>query len=226
MNFEKVIYHHLVEKEINRINKSHNCYIFEIVQIKFEEAYLDTEERLKVRLKSGIVSKTLKKQIACHRIYLGEVFGSKVEFYNASEIIDIIGLVDEGKIKGEPFKRRVLYNYFKIHHGTYSDSGYSLIRNIKEFWFKHGVIRTNRKQEFENILEKNQSYGLAAVIHEMHTHAVYKKELKGEWIIYKECKGIVYFLCLAAHNEGDSNIFETKIKVCIEEFPELENNEN
>lgn len=226
MEFEKVIYYHFVEEEINRKKTIENCSSYEIDQIKFEKAYLDTEERLKVQLKSGIVSKTLKKQIACHLIYLGEVFGSKVEFYNASEIIDIIGLVYEGKIKGEPFKRRVLYNYLKIHHGTYSDSGYSLIRNIKEFWFKHGVIRTNRKQEFEKILEKNQSYGLAAVIHEMHTQAVYKKELKGEWIIYKECKGIIYFLCLAAHNEGNSNIFETKIKECIEEFPELKNNEN
>lgn len=47
----------------------------------------------------------------------------------------------------------------------------------------------------------------------------------GEWIIFTTYNNINYYLCLATHNEakelGDNWIFETKIKPCFEEFPEL-----
>lgn len=221
MTIEKSIYQHYLNQEAKRLISEPKCESSEYVQDEFKKAIIDTEQRLEVKLKNGLCSKLLKEQISRHRLNLGEKFNQKVEFYNASEIIDIIGFVEKNQLKGTEFKKEILVGYSKIHHGTYSGIGYSIIRNIKEYWYKNGKIRRSRRESFNELLNKYERHGIVPVANAMHTRAMNSKELKGEWIIFKNFNGKKYFLCLATHTEGDEFIYETKIKPCLEEFPEL-----
>ena len=225
----KIIFEHLCQNEFNL-----NITLEKVELIPIDYEFLkscinDTKERLKIKLsKGGICSELLIEQISLHRANYGERFGDKIEYFNASEILDLIEKIENKKIIGTTFSNEPLKGYLHTHHNTYSSLGYSIIRNIKEFWFnRHGEIKSDRINDFEEILKKYDIKNLSAIAIEMHQKAMTKKELKGEWLIYKVVNGINYYLCLASHREGinrtesDENIFNSKIAKCIIEFPEL-----
>lgn len=147
----------------------------------------------------------------------------RIEFYNASEIIDMIGLLEHDKISHDNFKRKELIGFSKIHHGSFAGIGSSIVRNVKEYWFqfKKSEIRKDRQNEFQEIRSEYEHYGIPAVLNMMHSRALSNRELKGEWIIFKKHEGKKYYLSLACHYEGDKSIFENKIIKCLSEFPEL-----
>jgi hypothetical protein len=225
----KIIFEHLCQNEFNL-----NITLEKTEPIPIDYEFLkycinDTKERLKIKLsKGGIYSELLIEQISLHRANYGERFGDKIEYFNASEILDLIEKIEHKKIIGTAFSDKPLKGYLHIHHNTYSSLGYSIVRNIKEFWFnRHGEIKNDRIKDFEEIIKKYETQKFSEIAIEMHQKAMTKKELKGEWLIYKVIDGINYYLCLASHREGinrtesDENIFNSKIAKCIIEFPEL-----
>ncbi|WPR71430.1 hypothetical protein SLW70_16065 [Flavobacterium sp. NG2] len=176
---------------------------------------------MSVRLIEGKCSRLLLEQIARHRLNIGEKFNERIEFYNASEIIDILDLLENDKVNYTDFTGEVLIGFSKTHHGTYSGNGYSIVRNIKEYWFKKGNIRRELQNEFQQISNDYGHQGISVILNVMHSSAMSKKELRGEWIVFKKHKGKKYYLCLASHYEDDKKIFEEKLMKCLTEFPEL-----
>ena len=168
-------------------------------------------------------------QLAHHRCHLGESYNEKnlnckvIGYYNTSEILDVIEYIELDKIKSDKFDKLPLKGLYKIHHGAYS-SGYSILKNIAKFWFdKTGIIKEKKQKYFNKIITKYGSASFGAITNEMHSKAIYSRQLTGEWIIYTVHNNRKYYLCLATHNEGDVNIFDHKLKFCYLEFPELQN---
>lgn len=197
-----------------------------IPEISLISAKKDIEERLRVKLKTGRVSNFLIQQLAIHGGGYGEKFGDKIEFYQSAEICNVIELIENDTLIGEPFTR-VLHGNFKVHHGTYSSLGYSIIRNIKEYWFHKNKIRPERKIEFSDLATQFGNVNRSALMNTLHSKAMMTKSktgtLKGEWIVYRIHNDVKYYLCLAAHMEGDDFILKEKINVAIIDFPELLN---
>lgn len=228
MEISKIIFEHFVTQEnLSRIDLEKTEPI-EINIEKLNRCIKDTKERLKIKLSSnGICSTLLIDQISLHRAGYGEKYGDKIEFFNASEILDLIEKIEKKKVTGTHFSNEPLKGYLHVHHNTYAGMGYSLIRNVREYWFNNnGELKKNRIKEFSELLSKYKDNFQATAI-DMHQKAVSRKQLKGEWLIYKEFNGINYYLCLASHREGkdrkesDSTIFNSKIVNCLNEFSEL-----
>jgi len=226
---QKLLYQNLSEQEV-RLNISlDKTELVEIDKEKLNDCEIDVKERLKIKLKTGFCSSLLIEQLSFHKANYGEKFGDKVEFFNASEILELIERLENKKIQGLQFNNEPLKSYLHIHLSPYSSFGYSIVRNVKEFWFNpKGKIRNIRIDDFEKILEKYKDGTLASIAKQMHQTAIMSKDLKGEWLIYKVINGINFYLCLASHREGngriesDGNIFNEKISKCLIEFPELQ----
>ncbi|MGS2763764.1 hypothetical protein [Sinomicrobium sp. M5D2P9] len=223
---QKVLYQHYVNQEEVRLITFNKNSENEIDKDKYEEAILDTRKRLDVKLINGKCSQFIIEQIARHRMNIGEKYSGKIEFYNASEILDMIERLENNRSMYTDFTGLVLNGFSKIHHGAYSGLGYSLVRNIREFWFKKGVIRKERQEDFKRILLKHEVDGISAIAIAMQSYALNTRELKGEWIIFKQLDNKKYYLCLASHTEKDEIIYETKLKKCLMEYPELIYNRN
>lgn len=225
MELQDLIYKHLSEQQSVRLIILDKTEKYFADDKEYQDCIRDTQERLKVKLHSGRCSKILVEQLAKHRCNLGEAFGEKVEFYNASELCELIELMEVGKVEGESFNGDILRGFHKTHHGSYSSYGYSIGRNIKEFWFKNKKIRRALISDYQEILDKYGEQNISVIMNVMHTKAIHEKsangELKGEWLIYKRFNDRNYYLCLATHDEGDENIYSTKLEQCLLEFPEL-----
>ena len=119
-----IIYNHLNSEIDNLLIANDNVETFEYDVQLFQDAIEKVRERIKVKLKSGKCSEVLIEQLARHQSNLGESFGDKIEFYNVSEICDIIELVeneDLDKVLPERrfFRRDVLVGFLKIHHSSW-----------------------------------------------------------------------------------------------------------
>lgn len=229
------------------LKTAYDCYNKQLMQLQitslktseyeadtnvFIRTLKDVRQRLNFKLKSkGICSDLLVNQIARHTCSLGEMFENKnddenfkyIEYYNSSEILDIIELVELGIKKGESFKHKPLKNMYKVHHNSRGGIGHSLTKNIKNYWFGDGdKLLPIRVGDFDKIYTEKGLNNLLQIMYKMHYKAVMSKKLTGQWIIYSIHKDIKHYLCLAIHDEGDNNIFENKIKRCYLEFPELE----
>ena len=203
---------------------------YEVNIEKYNDCLSDINVRLKIKLNNGgICSELLKNQLARHKCGLGEEFYDKdinenrIEYYNSSSILDIIELIESKKIKGKVFEHSPLIGFYTIHHNPFSTIGYSLIKNIANYWYDNefGIIKIKRQNAFSQIVNKSE-FNIKEILSQMHSRAIYSKKLTGEWLIYKISNNRNYFLCLASHNEGDANIFENKIRLCLEEFLELQ----
>jgi len=225
MELSTVIYEHFSSQEIAREIPYDKSKQFDVNNNSFQICINDIQQKIKIKLNTGKCSKILIHQLANHKCQLGEKFGNKIEYYNPSEICDLIELIENDKRKGKLFHGEILKGFQKIHHSTYCSLGYSVIRNIKEFWFQNKKIKKERLEEYINITQKHGEHHLSAIMNEMHTIAIHDKvkkdELKGEWLIYKEQNNCIYYLCLASHKEGDKLIYQNKILACLIEFPEL-----
>ncbi len=229
----KFIYEHLCEQESNRLITIEKTERISINSVEFEEFKMDIKERLNVKLKTGICSEFLINQFAIHKANLGEKNGDKTEYYNVSEILNLIEKIENDELVGLSYNNKPLKEYLHIHHNAYSGYGASLVRNVKEYWFnRNGVIHPKKIEEFEKIVKQNSNGKLSTVAIAMHKKAVYNRKLKGEWLIYKIVNNKKYYLCLASHREGvnriesDKNIFKNKISKCLLEFPKLKSKFN
>jgi hypothetical protein len=224
----EIIYEHLCNEENDRLVTIEKIKYISICSIKLEEIRKDVIERLNIKLKTGVCSDFLIDQLALHKANLGEKYGDKIDFYNVSEILNLLEKLEDDEVVGRLFTRKILNDYLHIHHNACSGLGSYLVRNVKEYWFsRKGVIHSYRIKEFEEILNQHPNEKLSTFARIMHDKTVFNKELRGEWLIYKIIENKKYYLCLASHREGinrvesDKNIFLNKISKCLLEFPEL-----
>lgn len=224
----EIIYEHFCEQENSRSITIEKTGSMSIDSIEYEEFKNDIKERLKVKLKTGVCSEFLINQVAIHKANLGEKYGDKIEYYNVSEILNIIEKIEDNELVGLPYNKEPLKAYLHIHHNIYGGLGASLVRNVKEYWFsRKGVMHPHRVEEFEKILNQHSDGKLSTVAIIMHQKAVFNRNLRGEWLIYRIVDDKKYYLCLASHREGinriesDKKIFKNKISKCLLEFPEL-----
>ena len=225
MELQDLIFEHLTEQQEGRPITPDKVMEYFANNDKYQDCKCDIQERLKVKLNTGKCSNLLVQQLTRHRCNLGEAFGEKIEFYNTSELCDLIELIELGKVDGEPFNGDILRGFHKTHHGAYSGYGYSFVRNIKEFWFKNKKIKPVLISDYQEILNKYGEQNISVIMNVMHTKAMHDKsvkgELKGEWLIYKKMRNCNYYLCLATHDEGDEEIRSSKLEPSLLEFPEL-----
>jgi hypothetical protein len=224
----EIIYEKLCNEENDRLITIEKTEPISKSSIEYEEFRKDIKERLKVKLKTGVCSEFLINQLTLHKANLGEKYGDKIEFYNVSEILNLIENIEDNKMAGKKFTGQFLMDYFHIHHNACEGFGSSLVRNVKEYWFKNnGKIHPYRIEEFEGILNNKSNDKLSIIARVMHDRAVFNRNLRGEWLIYRIIDNKKYYLCLALHREGinkietDENIFFNKISKFILEFPEL-----
>lgn len=222
-----VLFNHLSEQEIQRNITLEKTELIPIDKELLLSCKNDITERLKIKLSKGFCSEVLIEQLSFHKANYGKRFGDKIEYFNTSEILNLIENLENKKMIGLPFTSEILKPYLHIHLSPFSSLGYSLVRNIKEFWFKKGTIKNEKIEDFKEIVKKYKAENLSAIANEMHQKTISKKDLKGEWLIYRSENEINYYLCLASHREGkdrkesDNNIFKMKIAKCLTEFPQL-----
>jgi hypothetical protein len=224
----EIIYNHLSSQENSReitIEKTEEVFI---ENDKLNDCKKDTIERLKIKLRNGQCSQLLLEQLSLHRCNYGENFGNKIEFYDTSQILNLIELIELNKASGTKFTGDILKEYLHIHHSPYSSIGYSIVRNVKEYWYnRNQKIRKEKIEDFKQIIIEYANETIFTIAIKMHQIAISNKKLKGEWLIYKKHNEKNYYLCLASHREGinrtesDKNIFDHKISKCLIEFPEL-----
>lgn len=214
-----------------------DCNIISVNNEKIESSILDIKNRLNVKLNNnGKCSEFLINQLAMHQCGLGELFLIKenkddidiistIEFYQSSEILNLIENLEisaEENLfnrKNSPFEGKGIS---KTHHGAFNTLGASLIINVRNYWFKkNGQLQKDKESEFDEIHNKYNLGTITSIQHAMHQKAIHSKQLTGEWLIYKRYNDINYYLCLAKHNEGDQEIYDSKILKCFQEFPEL-----
>jgi hypothetical protein len=224
---EKKIFDHYWGQLDNRKITSGKVGTYDADNNEYSNCVRDIQERLKVKLKrGGIYSTVLLHQLSRHKCQLGEMFNDKVEYYNSSEILDLIEYIEQGKVdkRCDLFKHEPLKGLYKIHHGAFSGLGFSLILNIFKYWFdeKARELHAKRRADFENIVNKFRQQNLSGIAQQMHSKAILtlttKQKLTGEWLIFDRKDGINRYLCLATHDEGDKYIFDNKIQPCYLEL--------
>lgn len=222
------IYYNLCLLELQKITSVDENALLDKSSEELNDLLEDIRKRLLVKLETGHCSELLIKQLALHRGDYGEVIRGRQENFHTSEILDIIECLELDMLVGKPFNGKYLNGYMHVHHGAFASFGYSLARNIKEYWYdKKGKIKKERKEDFLNLIKKYEKPLFKVIYNEMHTYAIRNKTLRGEWLIYKIIKDEKYYLCLASHREAetrdksDKAIFLNKVQPCFNEFPEL-----
>jgi hypothetical protein len=219
----EVIYNHLCQQEIDRFVSEDKTEKFNVSPDEITKLTINVKERINIKLKTGKCSTLLIDQLVLHLGNYGEKFKDKIEYYNASEIFDLIENIENDKVFGTDFDRNILMGFSHIHHNSYASMGYNIVRNVKEFWFKKRRIRKEKIEDFKKIVEQFGTNNISAIAITMHNKAIFNKDLRGEWLIYRNMNGLKYYLCLATHSEGDEYIYNEKIKPCLAEFSELKN---
>lgn len=99
-----------------------------------------------------------------------------------------------------------------IHMGLLNGGGKNLDKLIHEAFDKNtsGVV----DDEFINYISNGMTFGALKERAE-------KQKLTGEWIVFQEYKKKNYYLTLAAHNEGDNNIYKRVIDCYELDYPFL-----
>lgn len=219
---EIILEHYNSQLDALEIKKIHGVE-FQVDIDTYNAARNEVQEMLRYHLKNnGEYSNVLLHQLTRHRMQIGEVFGEALEYYRATDILHAMEAIELNKIEGNMFRLPPLKSLYKIHHNPMSGFGYSLLLNIKNYWFdKQEHIRKDKRRNYATILEKVPEGNIAHVMNYMHMEAVHSKKLTGEWLVYAKHNYKNYFLCLATHNEGDQNIFDNKILSCYKEFPEI-----
>ncbi len=195
----------------------------------------DVSEILKIKLKNGLCSNLLIGQIAVHRKGFYEKFGSKLQNYHGSAILETIEALENGyKANIRSFKHKPLEGLYHVHH----NSNTFLSKNILNYW--QSLIKGKDEIEYQNerlkeiflTLEKKHSTEIAeekskfVLLNEILTKASFRdfSDRTGEWIIFATIERRNYYLCLATHGEakelGDDIIYN-RISNCFEEFPNV-----
>lgn len=204
----------------------------EILESELKQALADVNARLDLKLKNGVCSEFLKRQLAVHQLQLGEKYGEQIHFYHYQTILDTIETNENANVVNlRPFTRNLaLSGVCHIHH----NSSTYIKENVINVWNK----KKKGKDEivFQNQLlndiylellktheeEIARQSSLKVLLNKLHDESVFKefKDKTGEWIICVFKNDKWFYLCLAAHKEEDNAIVE-KVKKASEEFPEL-----
>jgi len=83
------------------------------------------------------------------------------------------------------------------------------------------VIEENYNPKTAHLPPETVSKNIANAVVNLYAYRSRKQRLTGEWIIYGKYDGKNYYLCLAAHDEPDNDIFERIKRGCSGEFPFL-----
>ncbi|NQY11720.1 MAG: hypothetical protein HRT71_19665 [Flavobacteriales bacterium] len=211
-----------------------DCTKLETEQANISNTLNDLNGRLRVKLKAnGKVSNVLINQLLRHHLQVGEkyviknedTFISVVEYFHSREILDLIELIELEKCSTErkPFKNEPLKGLKHVHHGAYASRGYSAVKNCINYWYYEGKLKEKKKAELQELLDESE-LNITARMYSKAISTLQSEGLTGEWLIYKKHNGVTYYLCLAKHDEGDQIIYNDKIRSCLLQFPELEDN--
>ena len=169
---------------------------------------------------------------------ISTVFIAQIFQLQVNRTIDTMSLMDEVKYleglrnrtsteKEKAFKKLPLKGLFKKH---FMSAGF-IVKNIgAHFGFEWGG-NINLDNLIEEVFSNNKSgyvddAFVGQLTHGMVTQAIEKraeKGLTGEWIVFRKFKGKNYYLTIAAHNEGDENIFNRLCDAYDFDFPFLRN---
>lgn len=200
---------------------------------KMNSAFKELRSRLNEKLKNGKVSQVLTGQLTRHCAQIGEKYRLKIgnetktvcEFFDSREIINLIELLENNdeRIQPKTFTGDCLKGLLHIHHNPFATLGASLYINTINYWYLNAKLRKKRRKEFKELLEKNDKLTLGQRMIDKATlpRKGEQRRLTAEWLIFKKYNGVNYYLCLAKHEEGDQEIYDNKIKPCLEEFGEL-----
>ena len=155
---------------------------------------------------------------------ISSVLIAQVIQMQANQVINTHQMLDEIKYleglktssstkKAEPFKRLPLKGLMKTH---FTDANF-IIKNLgAHFGYDNGGNKRLDKLVSEAFARNESGYiddefinfiAHQSTIGALEQRAV-KKNITGEWIVFQEHLGKNYYLTLAAHNEGDENIFK------------------
>jgi hypothetical protein len=165
-------------------------------------------------------------------IFMFQVYAHAIAphlFSGHSKIIaEVRGLEGAGRPVGtkpaEQFKHLPLKGLWKKHYllgGIGSVAANTTIafgRNKRDL---HRVIEENYNPDTAHLSPLEISRNIANAALSLYANRSRAQRLTGEWIIYAQCGGRNYYLCLASHQEGDAEIFERIKNGCMAEFPFL-----
>lgn len=204
----------------------------EIPESDIKQALLDVNGRLNLKLKSGICSEILKKQLALHQLQFGERYGDQIHFYHYQTILDTIETNENGNsVNLRPFTRNpLLKDVYHIHHNssTYIKENVINVWNKKkkgkdEIVFQNQLLNEVYLELIKTHTEEfARQKSLGVLLNKIHNESIFKdfKDKTGEWIVCLFHDERWIYLCLAAHDEGDEKIVE-KVQEALKEFPEL-----
>jgi hypothetical protein len=131
-----------------------------------------------------------------------------------------------GTKRATQFKHPPLRGFWKKHY-LVGGLG-SVVENVKRGFGPeperrrlHRVIEGNFNPKTAHLPPETISKNIANAIVNLYADRSRKECLTGEWIIYGKHDGKNYYLCLAAHDEPDIQIFERIKRGCSGEFPFL-----
>ncbi len=169
----------------------------------------------------------------CSALFMFEVYG-RVIVPNlpgdpAKIIAEVQGLEGSAPLVGtkptSQFERPTLQGLWKKHYLVAGKA--SMAENIRRGWGrKQRVLRQIIKESYNpmtaHLPPETVPKNIAnAAITDTYAERSREQRLTGEWIVYAKCGGQNYYLCLARHGEGDSDILERIKRGCVDEFPFL-----
>ncbi|CAO3459617.1 hypothetical protein [Azospirillum argentinense] len=168
----------------------------------------------------------------CSTLFLLQIYAETFlpqSFSNAFKVVaEIAHLEGVGRSShtkaAAAFERPPLLGLKKKHYLVGGKA--SVARNIM-------LASGKKNREFRRIAERNYinetihlspaniAKNIANDIVKLYLNRSRKRSLTGNWIIFAEQNGQNYYLCLAAHDDGDDLIAEKIKTACSEEFPFL-----
>lgn len=107
----KILCNHFSERERNFNITLEKTELIEIDYHLLDKYEIDLKERLKIKLSTGVCSSFLVEQLCFHKANYGEKFGEKIEFFNVSEILQLIENLEKKDFQGLPFNNEPLKSY-------------------------------------------------------------------------------------------------------------------
>lgn len=170
---------------------------------------------------------------------ISSVFIAQVIQMQANQVINTHQMLDEIKHleviksssstkKAEPFRRLPLKGLMKTH---FTDANFILKNLGAHFGYESGGNKKLKALVKEAFARNKSGYIDDEFINYIAHHSTIgaleqralKKNVTGEWIVFQVYKGRNYYLTLAAHDEGDENIFKRVNDVYDVDFKFLRN---
>ena len=129
-----------------------------------------------------------------------------------------------GTREAEPFKRPPLLGLWKKHYlgeGIAPMAKNMILATGKKQKGLRSIIKRHWNPATAHLPPQTISRNIADEIVGLYRKRSAASELTGEWLIFARHEGQNYYLCLARHDDGDSQILDRIVKGCVPEFPFL-----